>query len=282
MAYNPTTGRYESGYAGSTGGYTRTTKPRSIGTKPTIIKAPSTVYKKPVSPYNPDGGLDQVSGTIPVLKPPTATKTTTTSTGSTYRDSSYDPATGGTGTGTGTGASTDAAAESRMTELEELRLARLAAALEAIGADFDLQEQTLQGQMTSMEDQFVRGVKANELLREQTVDTESNRAAERGIGRSGIFADRLATGLGQVADERSALVSAMASEGGLERLAGEGIDISGEDGAPEEGLQVRNLLSQIALLAQQEEAARSEAELESEQQQLTYEEMVALVAAGLR
>ena len=169
---------------------------------------------------------------------------------------------GSSGGGGGGGVNTGEADEVQA-RLAQLRAERLEAALSAIGASFDLTEGELNARRRDLATQFDTGIAANDrLFRDVTTEAENN-AADRGLGRSGIFAQNLAEGTGRVADERASLVGALNTEEGAE------------------GTQVRDIMSAILLLAQQEEAAVAEAELDAESEELTTELMRILAESGL-
>ena len=170
---------------------------------------------------------------------------------------------GGSGGAGGSGGVNSGEADEVQARLAQLRAERLEAALAAIGASFDLTEGELNARRRDLATQFDTGIAANDrLFRDVTTEAENN-AADRGLGRSGIFAQNLAEGTGRVADERASLVGALNTEEGAE------------------GTQVRDIMSAILLLAQQEEAAVAEAELDAESEELTTELMRILAESGL-
>jgi len=148
-------------------------------------------------------------------------------------------------------------------DLDSLRAERLAAALAAIDAQFNLQAGTLGNQRTGLEALFATESRGLERAGEQVQTNTENAAAERGIGRSGIFAQNLSQGLGQVANQRADLISRLNPTAGAE------------------GTEIRQIMSALSLLEQQRAATKSQAELDSRGDELDMEQYLALIAAGL-
>lgn len=149
-------------------------------------------------------------------------------------------------------------------EISDLRDQRLAAALQAIDAQFGLQSGTLTNQRGALESLFATGSKDLDRAQEGVETGTAANAANRGIGRSGIYAQNLSRGLGQVADQRADLTSRLNPTEGAE------------------GTEIRQIISALSLLEQQRTATRSQAELDSQADELDLEQYLALLNAGLQ
>lgn len=149
------------------------------------------------------------------------------------------------------------------TNIEQLRQQRLQAALDAIAASFGLQQNDLEGQLRALYALF-NTEKAN-LGRqyEQEQRVLDDRAAERGLGHSGLFARDKADSASQYAEAEANLVGRLNPTQGAE------------------GTDIRQLMSAISLLAQQQAAAEAQAQVESQQQELDIEQLLALFNSGL-
>jgi len=173
-------------------------------------------------------------------------------------DPAFNPIAVTPGAGDGTGGVPDA-----QSELDRLRRERLAAALEAIGADFDMQEGGLQRQLEALKNLFDRSMldtDRNEMFAREAID---DNAVERGLFRSGIRAKNIVRGLTPFQERRSDIIG----------------QLNPVEGA--EGTQVRDIMSLIKLLVPQEARAKAGAELGSESEQLDIEKLLALLNAGL-
>lgn len=168
---------------------------------------------------------------------------------------------------TSPGSTSGSGAEARVQEdsrLDELRAARLEAALAAITAQFNSDEGELVGQQRALEALFATSVRDNERTTERTTEAVGDNAADRGILRSGLFAQNTARALAPLAEQRADIVSRLNPEQGSE------------------GTEIRAIMSALELLGQQEESAIASAKLESEQGELDVEQMIALIKAGLQ
>jgi hypothetical protein len=103
------------------------------------------------------------------------------------------------------------------------------------------------------------------LVRQNDSQTRAlqNQAAERGLGHSGIYARDAANQNAFFAEAEANLLGRLNPEAG------------------NEGTEIRDILSAISLLAQQQEAAKAAATVESEQGALDIEQLLALFNAGL-
>jgi len=147
--------------------------------------------------------------------------------------------------------------------LDTLRKDRLDAALAAIAAQFDYDEADLEGQKAALVELFKSGMKQNERDVTMTKEAVGDDASNRGLERSGIYAQNLARGLSPLADEASDLVRRLNPTEGAE------------------GTEIRSLMSQIILLAQKEAAANAGAEMESRQSELDIDQLIALIQGNL-
>jgi len=192
---------------------------------------------------------------------------------------SFDPnpqTGGGTGTGSGTGSGTGTggggggtgeggggSGQFDRTRLDQLRDERLAAALEAIGADFDMQEGGLNKQLAALKTLFDRSMLENtrsEGYAREAIDDDS---INRGLFRSGIRAQNLVRGLTPFQEQRADLIGQLNPEEG------------------NEGTAVRDIMSMIELLIPAEQRARAGAERDAEFEELDIEKLMALLQAGL-
>lgn len=147
--------------------------------------------------------------------------------------------------------------------LAELRAERLRAALEAIGADFDLQEGDLNKQLAQLRLLFERSMLENTRSEGFTEESINESSVERGLFRSGIRMKSLVRGLVPFQERRADLIS----------------DLNPEEGA--EGTQVRDIMSLIRLLQPQEARAKAGARLDSEKDELDLANLIALITSGL-
>lgn len=155
-------------------------------------------------------------------------------------------------------------------QLDALRKERLAAALAAIGAQFDYEEGDLKGQQAALIELFRSGMAENERTAEMTEEGVGDAAAERGLNRSGLYIKELARAMAPIADERADLVRRLNPAEGVEgREAGNA------------GTEVRAIESLLKLLVQQEAAATAGAELESRQDELDIGQLIALIGGNL-
>lgn len=190
------------------------------------------------------------------------------SSNSSSSSTSGDSSSGGSG-GEGTGNSStavDRAASQHQhdRDVDALRAERLEAALAAIGTQFDFDEGQLKGQLDALKTLFKSTRKENARTGERNIEGIGDAAAERGIFRSGIAAEGLSDEFARQAEEKAQLVGALDYRKGRE------------------GTQVRDIMSAIALLGQQQASAESQAELQSEKDELDLEQLVALIGAGLQ
>ena len=148
-------------------------------------------------------------------------------------------------------------------DLESMRAERLSAALAALDAQFNTQAGGLGAERGRLESLF--GIENRNLdLRQRDVQrTTDNDAANRGILNSGIYAQNLSEGLGQVANERGDLIGRLNPTEGAE------------------GSEIRNIMSALSLLEQQRSTAQSQAEIDSRSDELDLEQYLALLNAGL-
>lgn len=248
MGYNPRTGRFEVGYSGPQTVTTSTkTAPRSVSTK--YRNRAEFEAKKPSRRYKNRAEFEAKKPKSPSVAAPR---------NNIGYSSGYN---GGFGN---YGGSTAPARAQDSSRLAELRAARLEAALSAIAAQFDTEEGDLNKQLGDLSTLFDRTLAENSRVGEQRLEGISDQAANRGILRSGIFAQNTAEELGLQAEQ----------EGDLRGR------ISNVEGA--EGTEVRAIQSALKLLAQEEASAVASAELESEQSELDVEQMIALITAGLQ
>lgn len=174
-----------------------------------------------------------------------------------YGDTWYMP--GGTG-----GGHVDVMIPNRE-RLDELRAKRLESALALIAAEFGTREGELEAKILDLEALYPRLVLENTQQSEQTERQVQNAMGERGIYRSGISARTLTDALQPLVNERAQIEAEYNPRGG-------------DDG---EGSKIRDLLSQLELLAQEKAAAEAAAKTDAEYDELDLETMIALAEAGL-
>lgn len=170
---------------------------------------------------------------------------------------------GGGGFGGGSGGGAGDGRGNSSNALANNRGQRLKAALEAIKADFALRRGGLGQQLEELKALFDRGLLQNQRDTRDTTENVNESAAERGLFRSGIRQKNLARQLAPLAEQRSDLIGLLNTEEGAE------------------GTQVRELMSLIKLLIPEEARAGANAELESEREELEFNNFLATTAAGL-
>jgi len=148
-------------------------------------------------------------------------------------------------------------------DLESLRAARLEAALAAIGAQFDMQGGELRGEKAALKNEFDVGMFDLKELYRSNQEQIGDAAANRGILRSGVYAEQQAEETGRFGR----------AEGLLEGSLGYG--------EGKEGTQVRSIMSALGLLGQQRAGAEAEAKMQSERDELDVGQLVAMITAGL-
>ncbi len=155
---------------------------------------------------------------------------------------------------------TGAGANDRLTQLRD---ERLQAALEAIGANFDLQEGGLNKQLAMLKTFFDRSMRENTREEGFTREGINEGSVERGLFRSGIRMKNLLRGLIPFQEQRADLIGQLNPEKGAE------------------GTQVRDIMSLIELLQPQEERAKAGAKLDAEKDELDLSQLIALITSGL-
>lgn len=169
---------------------------------------------------------------------------------------------GGGGTGT-TDTGTDAELVDPTADLETKRQAALQAALDAIGADFNLQGLQLDAENQRFKNQFQQGMvgsRYNQRLAEEDVQ---NQMLERGILRSGMTLTNTARAAQPFVSERADLIGRFNDEQG--RF----------------GTEIVANMNKRNLLGDARTAAEAQATVASEREKLDLELMRKLAAAGL-
>ena len=172
--------------------------------------------------------------------------------------------TGGTG-GTGSGGTTTTTppVDTIDDDLETKRKAALQAALDAIGADFNLQGAELDSQRAGMGNDFMMGMAAARQGQRRAGEDVNNNMLERGILRSGMTISNQARAQEPFISQKADLRRRLNPEQG--RLGSEQLAVENK----------RNLLTDART------AAEAQATIGSEREKLDLELMRKLAAAGL-
>lgn len=170
----------------------------------------------------------------------------------------------GGGTGGGGGGGSGGGRANNNDALTKNRSDRLTAALAAIKSQFGLDRGEYQSTLGDYKNIYNRGKAENKRqVTNTTIDTTES-LAERGLFNSGILVTDLARNLAPLVTEREDLEA----------------DYSFEEG--EEGSKVRELMSLIKLLIPAEERAGGQARLDSEREELEFQNFLSLTGAGLQ
>jgi len=148
--------------------------------------------------------------------------------------------------------------------VDKLNEERLKAALAALDAQFGFQQGTLESKLVDLKAMFNTGMAENKRIQENTIRNTNESSVDRGIYHSGITAQNIARALAPIAEKRATLISTLNTDPNAQ------------------GTTVRDLNSQIQLLAQQKLSADAEAKRQASQNTLDLQTLIAMVNAGLQ